>query len=91
MEEDINFRDAQTARIENSKLLTAMFWQRLSDDLNDLDQMKSKVLYGESMEKPLRLELFKNQVRFGRNAFFFVFQTYFPLPASQILTVLICF
>jgi len=62
MEEDIQFMEKQTGRIENSKLFTAMFWQRLSDDLNDLDQMKYKVLYGESMEKPLRLDLFKNQL-----------------------------
>ncbi len=64
-EEDVNFRDRETARIENSKFWTAMFWQRLSDDLNDLDQVKSKTLYSESMEKPMRLEIFKNQVSLG--------------------------
>ena len=78
-EEDIKFRENETARIENNKLWTAVYWQRMSDDLAELDDMKNKTLYSNSMEKRMKLELFKNQVSFGgMHPFILIIQSCFP-------------
>jgi len=57
--EILHFTSKVTALEEKNKLMTEQFWNNLKEDLFELDTEKDKVLYRESMQKPMKIQLFK--------------------------------
>lgn len=62
MQDDIDFRDKEKSKHENYEREIEEFYQRLNDDLDDLDQMKKQIMFKDAMKTKARLEIFKKEL-----------------------------
>ena len=62
MEEDNEYMDKQNAMAEKYQKMSEEFWVGVTDEFDDLDDTKMKVLYKDAMKNPLKMQMFKSQL-----------------------------